>query len=372
MPLTVNKGEWSEFYVLLKLLTDQKLYAADEHLNRLADKFYPVLSVIAGKGTDSEVNYEIHESDDLVTITVQPDIEKYYIKPSEIRPKIQIIFDRIKSGSQNTESVKIKRGSFSVREAQPLLDGLHITKIKAGSAQKADIFVKLHDFATGIKPEIGFSIKSEVGAAPTLLNPSGATNFEFKVVGADITVEEINSIEGRSKIRDRIKYIESRGCSLEFIGAKSATFDNNLRKIDSLLPEMIAKLLIAYYSGKGPKLVDLCKYIEQEYSVVPTALQINPDFYSYKLKDLLQTVGLGMMPSKPWNGILEANGGYIIVRQDGEVVCYHLYNLEQFRNYLYDNTKLETGSTTKFKFGLAYRVDNDVHINLNLQIRFNS
>ena len=30
--LTGNKGEWSEIYVLFKLLAEGKLYAADEHL----------------------------------------------------------------------------------------------------------------------------------------------------------------------------------------------------------------------------------------------------------------------------------------------------------------------------------------------------
>ena len=32
MAITGNKGEWSEFYAFLKLLSDQVLHSADEHL----------------------------------------------------------------------------------------------------------------------------------------------------------------------------------------------------------------------------------------------------------------------------------------------------------------------------------------------------
>ena len=32
--LTGNKGEWSEIYVLLRLLADGKIYAADIHFHR--------------------------------------------------------------------------------------------------------------------------------------------------------------------------------------------------------------------------------------------------------------------------------------------------------------------------------------------------
>ena len=77
-----------------------------------------------------------------------------------------------------------------------------------------------------------------------------------------------------------------------------------------------------------------------------------------------------MMPSKKWSGQDEANGGYIIVKESGEVLAYHLYNRNMFENYLLNNTKLETGSTSKHKFGTVYHEGTSDYINLNLQIRF--
>ena len=45
MAITANKGEWSELYVLFKLLGEKKIHAGDGQLNKLKE-YYPVLNVI--------------------------------------------------------------------------------------------------------------------------------------------------------------------------------------------------------------------------------------------------------------------------------------------------------------------------------------
>ena len=42
MPLTGNKGEWSEIYVFLRLLATGKLFAADADLNKISGTFYNI------------------------------------------------------------------------------------------------------------------------------------------------------------------------------------------------------------------------------------------------------------------------------------------------------------------------------------------
>ena len=44
--LTGNKGEWSEIYVLFRLLADGKIYAADGELNKLEDIYFPIIKII--------------------------------------------------------------------------------------------------------------------------------------------------------------------------------------------------------------------------------------------------------------------------------------------------------------------------------------
>lgn len=41
-----NKGEWSQIYVLLRLLADGKIYAADRELNKLKDLYFPIIKII--------------------------------------------------------------------------------------------------------------------------------------------------------------------------------------------------------------------------------------------------------------------------------------------------------------------------------------
>ena len=38
-----NKGEWSEIYIFLKLMSDGKVYAADKNMNRLTNVFLNII-----------------------------------------------------------------------------------------------------------------------------------------------------------------------------------------------------------------------------------------------------------------------------------------------------------------------------------------
>lgn len=93
-------------------------------------------------------------------------------------------------------------------------------------------------------------------------------------------------------------------------------------------------------------------------------------FYAYKIKELMTNIALGMMLTSQWSGNYEATGGYIIVKEDGDVLCYHIYNRNEFREYLYNNTKFDTPSKSKHHFGVIEEVDSKQILKLNLQIRF--
>ena len=77
-----------------------------------------------------------------------------------------------------------------------------------------------------------------------------------------------------------------------------------------------------------------------------------------------------MMPSKVWTGEYDATGGYLIVKADGEILCYHIYNKNEFEDYLLVNTKLETASSSRHGFGEIYEENGELFFKLNLQIRF--
>ena len=49
----------------------------------------------------------------------------------------------------------------------------------------------------------------------------------------------------------------------------------------------------------------------------------------------LSESALGMKPSYPWKGIIDATGGYIIVKENGDVLRYHILNRNEFEQYLF-------------------------------------
>jgi type II restriction enzyme len=182
-------------------------------------------------------------------------------------------------------------------------------------------------------------------------------------------ISEINSIDSRSKIKDRIEKIAQLGGKLNFKNTESAVFGNNLILIDSGLPKIVAYCLHLFYTSSYNTIKDLTSQIS---IINPLGfnLENNHPFYTYKIKRLLTDIALGMMPSKVWTGELDATGGYLVVKENGDVLCYHIYNRNEFEDYLFKYTKLETASSTRHEFGKVY-IDNGVqYFNLNLQIRF--
>ena len=83
---------------------------------------------------------------------------------------------------------------------------------------------------------------------------------------------------------------------------------------------IISQILVEYYKNGKVYCSDIATSIEKS-----DPLGFNREgIYRYKIKKLLCAIALGMMPARKWNGQDEANGGYIIVRNSGDVVAYHL------------------------------------------------
>ena len=353
--ITGNKGEWSELYVFLELLSSGKLYAADENLKKLEDIFFPILKVLREEQVDKKSEYRIADNEKVelfvnnaIVKTVSRDLISDYAKK---------LYSGIRSGGDR---------AFEIPEAEKAMKELDCEKIKAPSTDKSDITLQLFDINTGYKPICGFSIKSELGNAPTLLNAGKTTNFRFEATGmTDALMSEINAIDTKNKILDRVNKINENG-ELKFRKAENKTFSENLMLLDSVMEEILAESLLLNYTGKASTCKDAVELLEANNPVGYP----KKGYYEYKYKKFLCAVALGMTPSKVWDGKDEANGGYIVVTTNGDVLAYHIYNRDFFEQYLLDNTKFERASTTRHQFASVYKEDGKYYFDLNLQIRF--
>lgn len=356
--MALNKGEWSEVYTFLKLLADGKLYAADADLNKIPSIYYPILKILREE-PDGDLEFSRNSNIEIIdsegSILLQLPIDEFKDKSVELLEEIQ-----------NASSP-----SFDVPEILHFMNSINITKLKAKSNDKRDITLVVHDIFTGYEPTLGFSIKSRLGRASTLVNASGATNFTYKLSGLldGETIEHINSINTHSKIRDRIVEIEQHGTNLEYHQLDNDNFNRNLTMIDSLFPLISSEILKYFYKGQGKKITDLVEILK-EVNPCGYDLSNNHPFYEYRIKNFLTDCALGMTPTTTWTGEYDATGGYIIVKEDGDIVCYHIYNRNEFQEYLYKNTKLETPSSGRHGFGMIYEEDGIQYFKLNLQVRF--
>ncbi len=351
--MKANKGEWSEFYAFLKILEQRKINAADSDLQTILDKFFVFKKI--EKDTKifdlTQLNIGIYDSNNIL-------LKEFLDK--ELPNKIIKIFNKIQTAQTTT---------FEIEEATDLMENLLCSSIKAGSGNKADINGVIYDRISDKEAILGFSVKSMIGGASTLLNAGKTTNFIFEVDNIKSEqITELNSINTKSKVQDRIKSILKNGGKFKFIKVAKQEFESNLKKIDTIAPIIISQMLFDFFQGKANKILDLVGLLQN--SELLQLYNLSVADYEFKVKNLLVASALGMVPSKVWDGFTKAHGGYIVIKNDGEVVCYHLYNREEFLTYLYKNTKFESASTSRHDYGKLYEENGKIFFNLNLQIRF--
>lgn len=227
-----------------------------------------------------------------------------------------------------------------------------------------------HNLHTNMTTPLGLNIKSQLGSTSTLLNASEATNIRYYVSDdmSDEVLEEINNIDDHLP---RMEALVNKGYSLTYSDIEHQTFKNNLLFLDCCMPRFIALCLVCDSMPNGTsKISDTVEIVAQQNPFGFTGGDVLA-FYEHKMKVLLLDAALGMTPAKEWKGRYDANGGYLVVRKDGEIVCYHFYNRNDVEDYLYNNTRFERGSRSRHHFGSLYRgEDGKVYIKLNLQIRF--
>ena len=267
----------------------------------------------------------------------------------------------------------LSKGAFTIERTENFMNDILCFKISAPATDKRDITMKIEDINTGYTPVAGFSIKSELGKSPTLLNAGKTTNFIYRILHDYPEMShETNSIfkytgeKQHIDLRGRLKMISDKGGDLVYIGMENETFKKNLELIDSNMDKIIAETILYFYRDGISNCIDMVEKLEDEN---PMNYE-NKNAYRYKFKKFLTAVALGMKPATEWDGIDDATGGYIIVTKNGNVLAYHIYNRNSFEEYLLQNTKFETASTSRHEFGEVYSIKGDDYIKLNLQVRF--
>ncbi|WP_349521967.1 HpaII family restriction endonuclease [Leuconostoc citreum] len=347
-----NKGEWSELYAFLFALDRGKIHGADENMNSISNIYYNIISTF-NKNTE----YERKNSTNGINVSFSKNNIIRTLPLNDITKELSPLFQHIQSG----------KSQFEIPSIMPLLNQLNITTLKAGSNSKGDLKIKIHDTFTGSEPTLNFSVKSYIGSNATLLNSSSATTFRYLLSNtlSAQNIDKINAIATRSKMIDKIKTIQQCGATLKYKSVSSDIFNYNLQMIDFSFPNILADLYLESYFVKGKKIPDVIN------SFVNKNTNIDKELIEYKVRQFLIACALGMVPQTRWTGLDEATGGYIVVKDNSDVLCYHIYNRNKLSDYLYNHTSFDTPSTSRYNLG-NIQIDNknQQYFDLNIQIRF--
>lgn len=346
-----NKGEWSELYTLFTIFNDRKIAAADSNLEPTSE-YYDFLEVLREDEPGKMRFYNLERKNSVVILNENRQKIKE-LNTGELSEKTKKILNVIKD--------KEGGGTFVIPEAIALMEEYCLEKVKAKSSDKSDIQAIVRDKISS-RQKLGFSIKSRLGGAPTLLNASAHTGFKFKVKNIQ-DIQSINDVDG---VKGKVKAIYEQGGLIEYQCTTSQIFKDNLRLIDTVLPSILASMIIKYFSGESNNVSGLCKAVATD-----NIYELTEKDIEFKIKNLLRAIALGMVPGKPWSTRLSTYGGYIVVKETGDLVCYHLYNDDDFKDYLFTNTKFDTPDAKRHDFGYLYtNGDGAVSLDLNFQIRF--
>ena len=357
MTLTGNKGEWSELYVLLVLISSGRLELANADLTPSGAE-YEVVGVSRSQA-DGQVEYVLDFEGSSLWVRTESAEEKVDI--AELDPAIKTILHRLKvPGSSSVE----------VPEIETLMTKLRVQQLSARSSAKSDLAVLVKDKGTGEILRLEFSIKSQLGSPSTLLNASGATNFRLTLPYESQFIPELKEMDGKPGqiVARALECFENLSVPLP----TNKVFESNLMLVDSQMPVIVGAMLLGYYSGVERSIPSIVDWVATRDPLRMSLGSKTAAFYEFKVKTMLSDFALAMFPGKPWDGTYTADGGYVIVDSDGRLSCFPSVQRDVFREYLYLNTRLETASTKRHGFGVIHVDDaaKTAYVDLNLQIRF--
>lgn len=341
-----NRGEWTEAYVFLKLLGDGRIFGADALLQKDDCVYIDVESIF---------RYDNNETYSYVLTDEEKRVVSSFFNGEQFLVTDADEFSSFASSLYN-QIINSKTGKrkFSVPSVQSFLVRLKFKSPKAPSipeaqkeryGEKADIIMMSRDSFDRAKRTEGFSIKSFLGAPPTLFNAAVSSRFVYKLKGCnDHKMHQINSKDGFMKLVKAIK--SDPELKLEFVPEKmDETFAMNVEKVDSRMLEILdAALRIWVGLTEAPKKAKLTSVVEALCVMNPLENRDRDNFYPSKFKDFLFASFAGLTASTYWNGRRKITGGYILVKNGGEMLYYRALSDDLFSSYLFNNTQFVTPS----------------------------
>ena len=388
-----NAGEWSEAYLLLRLVGDGRIYAGNENLERSDDVYMDIKSVLK-RNVDNVL--ECNRKDCVAECWLLYDdgrkSEHIIVPVSRFSEMADILLQQIKN--------RPKKGSFSAPEPYEFLKSIGNESIKAGKPKKGspyeDYFKGKTDIVLRVvyqreNSTLGFSVKSALGSSPTLFNTASASAFEFCLENCTkedfVNLNNLLSASGHPDVMKRVEYIRNHNIKANFTHTriclpskknkfteKGPHFEWNITLLDTIMPKVLAEAILIRYGYYGTNCIKCTDIISDLCRLNPLRVRNPKIFYRTKLEDFVYASFGQMTASEEWDGRHIINGGYIEIKKNGEILYYRANSDDKFKNYLITKTYFESPSTNlndkKYYHGIVWTDGNKYYLSLNFSVRF--
>lgn len=372
---SLNRGEWAEGYVFLKVLEGGKIYAgtyagAKELTKNDENRYIDVLNV--KKYINKSVLLFQRETDTEGTVIVR------LIRDDNDTGEFRSVNDFKKYAETLLKILtKAKKGNITAPKIQKFFEDIGVITIKSPAVNmdvnekyggKTDIVLRVRCSVDQMEEDLGFSIKSHFGSNATLMNSGQGSTYMYKIENCtDQDMCRYNACKNVEAMLQAIKKDEKKiiplGSKIITVdGEEIAVFDENLEHINTSLPAVISYMLLMIHGyHKKPQsknLTDVVKAIQEEN---PLKLKNRYNPYETMFKNLLFAAFGGMTASLPWDGKIKVNGGFLDVSVDGDILYFRALSDDQFLSYLFNSTKIDSPS----RGGRQKRIHQDALSNIN-------
>lgn len=294
---------------------------------------------------------------------------------------------------ENTET------KFSSDIVDKFLNSIHIHKPKSPAqivskfcGGTVDVVIETKD-RSGINRILGFSCKSDLKFSSTLLNASvDNANLVYEVIG-DIDDEKMVHFNSLFKVKkkrflnpenptgekiievqevataDRMSYMHQIRCDPKFVDTVKPLAKANLIKCSVMeMPAIIGGMLKKFYYENLTRCTTMENCIEYlaDNDFVGYGFDDLQETYRGKIAHSLLCTFIGMRLGSKWNGRQKVNGGYIVVKNDGDVVAFHFTIVDEFKDFLVTKMIMESPSHSRHRDMVIYKEGDCYFLKLGL------
>ena len=356
MAFNATKKEWSELYAFFRLLADGQVYAGTPDVKQNEAVCLPV-AMVQREEHDGTRRYVIGKNE----VRICGEQMDKRVPREDFATVSELVLQALRESE--TDDVASPEG------VEGFLDEVAIYNLEAKTDDRTDFKVA---FYREDAPLTGFCVRSRLGALYPLLDGGRAANFKFEQTGIKFpvpAVAKINAFGEEEDVLGRMLMIERMGGNLKYNDVADKIFRSNLSMIDLHMGRLLGEMTRLMWLEGKTKVSDLTEVARQLNPLkIKDELIVKHGFYDYKIKEFLLAVATGMRPAKIYNGIDSAIDGCLLVTGNGDVLCYQRAFRQVFADFLFYNTRLEKGSTSKDKYGYLERENGVYYFKLNLKV----